>query len=132
MALVPYVDGNIAHGGQEPARNLKRLVADSGVLVSDLQAGFEATFISFGSRDLSAYVALAGSATEWRGGRSSAEISKISTLAHNILIYCKNGVAPIKRLELAILACRAGGKVNFTFRTDEDHASREGGSTFIK
>jgi hypothetical protein len=56
----------------------------------------------------------------------------MSELVRSILIYCRNGVAPIKRLELAIMACRAGGKVNFTYRTDDDHASREGGSTFIK
>lgn len=114
----------------EPCRG-KRIMADPFVTVSELQACLETPFTNFGSRDLTVYLGLAGVATEWRGGIRAVDIAKVHVLVRNILMHCKNGAAPIKRLELAIIACRSNGKVDFTHRTDEDHASREGGSTFV-
>ena len=104
-----------------------KALADPNVSVASLETAIDNTLDHIGVRNLDTYVDKAGDQNQWRKVCQAKGMAALGFMVGELVGICRNGVAPSKKLEHAIIAWNAAKKLNWTDTQIAEYANVRGG-----
>ena len=95
-----------------------RTVADPSISIAALETCLDSGFKAVGSRDLDEILSRAHEQTSWRSTPKLQHLASVGPFMIEVVKVCTNGCAPTKKLEQALQARNASGRIKYSDMTD--------------
>ena len=95
-----------------------RTLADPNTSIAALEACLDSGFKAIGSRDLDEILSRAHEQTSWRSTPKLQHLASVAPFMIEVVKVCPNGCAPTKKLEQALQARNASGRIKYSDMTD--------------
>ena len=95
-----------------------RTMADPNTSIAALEACLDSGFKAIGSRVFDEILSRALEQTSWRSTPKLQHLASVAPFMIEVVKVCPNGCAPTKKLEQALQARNAAGRIKYSDMTD--------------